>query len=88
LPTAKTTAVAAPHDNRYNLGGGGKLMKICIDYEKCTGMGMCESIADDVFEVGEDASVNLLEEEVDEDRRDEMDEAVDSCPTGAISIQD
>ncbi|HEY4006687.1 MAG TPA: ferredoxin [Pseudonocardia sp.] len=63
-------------------------MKICIDYEKCTGMGMCESIADDVFEVGEDASVNLLKDEVDEDRRDEIEEAVDSCPTGAISIQD
>jgi ferredoxin len=80
LQSHKTTAITWEAEE--------KLMRICIDYEKCTGMGMCESIADDVFEVGEDASVNLLEEEVDEDRRDEMDEAVDSCPTGAISIQD
>jgi ferredoxin len=65
-----------------------ELMKICIDYNKCAGMGMCESIADDVFEVGDDAVVHLLKDNVPEDRREEMDEAVDSCPTEAISIQD
>jgi ferredoxin len=63
-------------------------MKIHVDYGKCTGMGMCEGIADDVFEVTEEATVRLLQDDVPEDRRDEMQDAVDSCPTGALSITD
>ncbi|HEY2206820.1 MAG TPA: ferredoxin [Pseudonocardia sp.] len=63
-------------------------MKIHVDYSKCTGMGMCEAIADDVFEVTEEAKARVLQDDVPSDRRDEMEEAVDTCPTGAVSITD
>jgi ferredoxin len=59
-----------------------------IDPEKCTGIGACEAIAEDVFEVGDDSLAHVLMDDVPEDRRDEMEEAVEGCPTEAISIQD
>ncbi len=62
--------------------------KIVVDHDKCTGLGICESIAPDVFEVDDDGSLLLLEEEPAENRRDELREAVDGCPTGALSIED
>jgi ferredoxin len=63
-------------------------MKAHIDYQKCTGMGMCEGIAEDVFEVSEDGQARVLVNDVPEHRRDEMDEAVAQCPTEAISLSD
>jgi ferredoxin len=41
-----------------------------------------------VFEVGQDGQVHLLCEQVAEDRRSTMQEAVDECPTQALSISD
>jgi len=63
-------------------------MKIHIDLDKCTGHGLCEAVAEDVFEVGDDGQAHLLIEEPPEDRRADMEDAVDQCPTDAISIQD
>ena len=61
--------------------------RIVVDYDKCTGLGICESIAPDVFEVDDDGSLLILEEKPDESRRGELQEAVDGCPTGALSIE-
>ena len=63
-------------------------MKINIDMDKCTGHGLCEAVAEDVFEVGDDGQAHLLIEQPAEGRRAEMEDAVDQCPTDAISIQD
>jgi ferredoxin len=62
--------------------------RIVVDYDKCTGLGICESIAPDVFEVDDDGSLQLLVEAPGEDRRGELQEAVEGCPTGALSIED
>lgn len=63
-------------------------MKLHIDYQRCTGMGMCEGIAEDVFEVGDEGQVRVLKSELPEQRREDMEEAVAQCPTEAISISD
>lgn len=63
-------------------------MKICVDYDKCTGHGVCEGLDEDVFEVGDDGVVHLLDEYPGEDKRALMQDAVDQCPTQALSIQD
>jgi ferredoxin len=61
-------------------------MRIQVDTDRCTGHGVCESIADDIFEVGEDGVVHLLVEGVDETRRADVESAVAECPTQALSI--
>lgn len=49
---------------------------------------MCEAAAPDVFEVAADGNLVLLQTTVDEDRRDELEQAVDACPTQALSLRD
>lgn len=63
-------------------------MKIDVDYTRCTGHGLCELEAADVFEVGEDGLVQLLVDEPGEGNRDGVEAAVRICPTAALSITD
>ncbi|WP_116200523.1 ferredoxin [Amycolatopsis circi] len=63
-------------------------MRVIVDHAKCTGLGLCESVAEDVFEVQEDGSLRLLVQEICPSRRAEIQEAVDSCPTEALRLVD
>ena len=63
-------------------------MRIVLDESKCSSRGMCEGVAPDVFEVGDDGALHLLQISPPDDRRAEMEEAVAACPTGALSIED
>jgi len=59
-----------------------------VDFDRCESNAVCMGIAPDVFEVREDNFLYILNENPPESRRDEMQQAVDSCPKAAISIQD
>ncbi|HZZ46657.1 MAG TPA: ferredoxin [Pseudonocardia sp.] len=61
-------------------------MRIVCDYDKCTGLGMCEAEAPELFEVQDDGSLQILDENPGEDRRAEAEAAVESCPTEALSL--
>jgi ferredoxin len=63
-------------------------MKICVDLATCAGHAVCESLDEDVFRLGEDGYIRLLTEHPSEDKREVMEDAVNQCPTGALSIQD
>ncbi|MFJ2759020.1 ferredoxin [Nocardioides sp. NPDC087217] len=62
-------------------------MKICIDYDKCTGLGICESLAPDYFEVNDAGDLVLLESEIAPDDLQSIEEAVSGCPTEALRIE-
>lgn len=61
-------------------------MRVVIDGDKCTGLGLCESIAPEYFEVQDDGSLLLLQEP-GEDQRSLLEEAVRSCPTTALRLE-
>jgi ferredoxin len=63
-------------------------VRIRVDYGRCSGHGMCEGIAEDIFKVRQDGQVHLLCDDVSEDRRSDVQEAVDVCPTQALRIND
>lgn len=63
-------------------------MKITIDANVCTGHGVCESIRPDIFEVSDDGMAHLLTDELNEQDRDDLLEAVDQCPTQALKLVD
>lgn len=63
-------------------------MRIVLDENKCSSLGMCESVAPNFFEVGDDGALNLLNPTPQEDRRALMEEAVAACPTSALSIEE
>ena len=62
-------------------------MQVLCDFDKCTGLGLCESLAPDFFEVQDDGSLMVLRETFDEAERSSLEEAVRSCPTEALSLR-
>jgi ferredoxin len=63
-------------------------VRIVIDDVKCVGHGVCESLADDLFEVGDDGYSHLLVDEIPTDREDIARQCVSACPAQALSLQD
>ena len=63
-------------------------MKIIVDRNKCSSIGLCEATASDIFEIGPDGALHILIDEVPEDRRTALEQACENCPTQALSIQD
>ncbi|WP_326547203.1 ferredoxin [Mycolicibacterium sp. ND9-15] len=61
-------------------------MRVEVDLDKCTGHGICESIAEEVFEVGDDGIVVIGEVERPESDRERMQRAVTQCPAAALRI--
>jgi ferredoxin len=61
-------------------------VKIVVDRGRCSGIGICESLAPDIFGVGDDGSLVLLREDVED--RALAEEAVRGCPAAALSIEE
>lgn len=62
-------------------------MRIHADRGRCEGLGMCEAMAPDHFEVGDDGFVEVLDEQPGEEHRTDLTAAVDACPVLALSLQ-
>jgi ferredoxin len=62
--------------------------KIVVDRNRCTGLGMCEAAAPDVFEIQPDGSMKVLIENPSDDLMDVVQEAIDGCPTEALKLVD
>ncbi|WP_447644030.1 ferredoxin [Nocardioides zeae] len=62
-------------------------MRIVADLGKCEGLGMCEAMAPDFFEVDEDGVVEVLDAEPGEEHRADLTAAVDACPVLALALQ-
>ena len=63
-------------------------MRVEVDLDKCTGHGICESIAEDVFEVQDDGIVLIYDNERPETDRVRMQQAVTQCPAAALRLTD
>jgi ferredoxin len=63
-------------------------MRVEVDLDKCTGHGICESIADDVFEVQDDGTVHIDGHDRPDSDRERMQQAVTQCPAAALRLVD
>ena len=63
-------------------------MKVAVDLDKCTGHGICESIADDVFAVQDNGLVIIDHHQAAEADRDRLQRAVIQCPAAALRLAD
>ena len=62
-------------------------MKVVVDFDECASNAVCMGILPEVFEVRDDGYLYILNENPPEEFRDRLREAVNGCPTGAISRQ-
>lgn len=60
--------------------------KIIVDKDKCIGCGSCVSIAEDYFKLGKDGKPEIIRK-YDEKDKDIVKEAIDVCPTNAITLK-
>lgn len=63
-------------------------MRVEVDLDRCTGHGICESIAEDVFEVADDGMVHIADDERPGSDRARMQQAVTQCPAAALRMID
>ncbi|MCW2855739.1 MAG: fdx [Marmoricola sp.] len=63
-------------------------MRIVVDRDKCEGLGMCEAMAHEYFEVDDDEIMTVLNGSPPESERDKVHAAVQACPVLALTLQD
>ncbi|MBD8868061.1 ferredoxin [Nocardioides donggukensis] len=62
-------------------------MRIHVDRDTCEGLGMCESMAHEFFEVDDDDVMHVLDEQPGEEHRPQVAAAVSSCPVLALTLE-
>ena len=63
-------------------------MRVVVDRSKCSSIGLCEATAADIFEIGPDGALHILIDDIPENRRTDLEQACENCPTQALSIED
>jgi ferredoxin len=61
--------------------------RIEVDADLCQGHAMCELEAPDVFTVPKRGTVQIVDPEPPDDLRDDVERAVEMCPTQALFIK-
>lgn len=65
------------------------MKKIIIDEEKCIGCGACESFDSNIFELNDEGLATVKNKDFNElsnDEKENAEDAINNCPTSAISI--
>lgn len=62
-------------------------MKVTVDLALCDLHGLCVDTAPEVFEIGSDGALKVLNDTPPETLRDRVDKAARECPTGAITVE-
>ena len=63
-------------------------MKISVDRDICEGLGMCEAMAHEYFQLDDDDTITVLDETPPESERDKVHAAVEACPVLALTLVD
>jgi ferredoxin len=62
--------------------------RLVVDRDRCVGSGTCEVLAPEVFEVDDDGVLALLRPEPGDADLPHVRDAVQGCPTRALSLVD
>lgn len=63
-------------------------MRIVVEYDLCESNGLCEEAAPELFRLGDDDNLNVLNETPGEELRAKAEEAVRRCPKQALRLED
>ncbi|CAN5362341.1 hypothetical protein BH09ACT12_BH09ACT12_34180 [soil metagenome] len=61
-------------------------MRVHVDRDVCEGLGMCEAMASDFFELDDDEVMHVLNETPAESDRPHVHAAVQACPVLALTL--
>jgi ferredoxin len=63
-------------------------VKVVVDAGLCEAHGVCMSLDPTIFDLGDDDILTILIDDVPEDKREVVEQAVMRCPRQALSIAD
>lgn len=63
-------------------------MKAVVDQETCIGCGLCPSICEEVFELGDDGKAHAIVDVVPGNCEDAAKDAEANCPVNAITCEE
>lgn len=63
-------------------------MKVVVNMDVCESNGLCEIAAPEVFQLGDDDVLQVLNENPPEELRAKVQDAVRKCPKQAITLED
>ena len=63
-------------------------MRVLVNFERCRSNGICADLAPEIFEVRSDGYLYLLKEDLSGNDISLAADAVNSCPTQALSLLD
>lgn len=63
-------------------------MKPKVNKDVCIGCGACQAIAENVFTIDSDGLAKAIVDVVKEEDKEDAIDAKDSCPTGAITVEE
>ena len=61
-------------------------MKVKVDFDLCESNALCEALAPQNFQIDDDDFLQILDEDVTDENRDAVMQAVAACPNSAISV--
>ena len=61
--------------------------RVTANYDLCKSHGLCMGMAPEVFEVRPDGYMYILLDTIDDSLRESCENAVDSCPEQALTIE-
>jgi ferredoxin len=63
-------------------------VRVVVDFDACVSTGSCTRVAPEVFELRDDGYLYVLQEQPPEALHEQVREAAELCPTGAITIEE
>lgn len=60
-------------------------MKVKVDKNLCIGCGACQAIEPSVFELDKNGQAEAINEEINDEIKENVIDAIEGCPTSAIS---
>ncbi|MDT5139509.1 MAG: ferredoxin [Mycobacterium sp.] len=63
-------------------------MKVEVDWDLCESNGVCMGIIPEVFELGDDDMLTILQPEVTPENEEQIRDAIRQCPRQAIFISE
>jgi ferredoxin len=61
-------------------------MRIEVDRDRCEGLGMCEAMAHEFFQLDDDDTMTVLDDSPAEADRSKVHAAVEACPVLALTL--
>ena len=64
------------------------MTRVEVDRERCASTGGCEAVLPEVFEIGDDGALVILQPEPPQEWMDDVRQAIAACPTRALRLVD